>query len=382
MEAPYTRIGPGQSARLVWQVMGQEGPVANPRNIRYLAADTGGAGLPAPMPAGIPALPDASAAMGVLQLANLGIAVVNLAVTTAVLVEVKKQTRILRELQAGMSEVRAGVRDLVVRTERIDVNVAEVHLRESLRHALQSAVKSSEVDLVVLAELAGAALARFCEPLEGLSPGKHPALRLSEDVQEMAEATLHLLWAARLTAIEAHNIACGGDPLKVVRDDRVQQSLQALAVHAATEALVDRHATGLANGVGDELRKNKLFIGSSTWVRALLGHRVDALIADLRHHPLAGDARTLLDQVAADETLTEASAKGAQAVESVLHEYLAAWTAHTDAGLIWRLQQEVALQSDAQYWRSLEDWLQPLTGSRDGKAMGVQREFVMASARP
>lgn len=380
MEVPYTRIGPGQSARLVWQVMGQDGPVANPRNIRYVAAHAGEAGLPSPVPAGVPALPDASAVMGALQLANLGMAVVNLAVTTAVLVEVKKQTRMLRELQAGMSEVRAGVSELLIRAERIDVNVAEVHLRESLRHALKSAVKGSEVDLVVLSELAGEALARFCEPLEGVSPGKHPELRLSEDVQEMAEATLHLLWAARLTAIEAHNLFCAGDPLRVVRDDGVQQFLQSLAVHGATEALLDRHATGLANGVADELRKNKLFIGSSGWVRALLQHRVNALAADLQLHPLASDARTLLNQVAGDKTFAEASARGAREVERVLHEYLTAWTAHTDAGLIWRLQHEVALQGDVQYWKLLEDWLQPLDDATGGMDKGVQREFVTAPA--
>lgn len=380
MEAPYTRLGPGQSARLVWQVMGQDGPVANPRKIRYIAADAGEAGLPSPVPAGIPALPDASAVMGALQLANLGIAVVNLAVTTAVLVEVKKQTRMLRELQAGMSEVRAGVSELLVRAERIDVNVAEVHLRESLRHALKSAVKGSEVDLVVLAELAGAALARFCEPLEGLSPGKHPELRLSEDVQEMAEATLHLLWAARLTAIEAHNLSCAGDPLKVVRDDAVQQILRSLGVHGATEALYGRHAAGLANGVADELRKNKRFIGSSGWVRALLQNRVNALTADLQLHPLATEARTLLIQVGNDETFAEASARGAGEAERVLHEYLAAWTAHTDAGLIWRLQHEVALQGDEHYWKLLEDWLQPLDGATGGSAKGVRREFVTAPA--
>lgn len=380
MEAAYTRLGPGQSAMLVWQVMGQDGPVANPRNIRYIAADAGEAGLPSPVPAGLPALPDASAVMGALQLANLGIAVVNLAVTTAVLVEVKKQTRMLRELQAGMSEVRAGVSELLVRTERIDVNVAEVHLRESLRHALKSAVKGLEVDLVVLAELAGAALARFCEPLERLSPGKHPELRLSEDVQEMAEATLHLLWAARLTAIESHNLSCAGDPLKVVRDDGVQQVLQSLAAHGATQALYGRHAAGLADSVADELRKNKRFIGSSGWVRALLQNRVSALTADLQLHPLAGDARTLLSQVVDDETFAEASTKGAGEVERVLHEYLTAWTAHTDAGLIWRLQHEVALQSDAEYWKLLEDWLQPLVGAAGANTKGVQREFVTASS--
>lgn len=40
MEAPFSRIGSGQSARCVVQVMGKRGPIFNPTGIRYLPAST------------------------------------------------------------------------------------------------------------------------------------------------------------------------------------------------------------------------------------------------------------------------------------------------------------------------------------------------------
>lgn len=40
MDAEFTKVGPGQSIRLVYQGMGQNGPISNPTNIRYIPAGT------------------------------------------------------------------------------------------------------------------------------------------------------------------------------------------------------------------------------------------------------------------------------------------------------------------------------------------------------
>ena len=37
---PFDQLGPGQSGRLAYQVLGQDGPIFNPRNIRYLSPDS------------------------------------------------------------------------------------------------------------------------------------------------------------------------------------------------------------------------------------------------------------------------------------------------------------------------------------------------------
>lgn len=224
LQAPFTRVGPGQSVRLVYQVMGNNGPIPNPLGIRFIPVEGTGVGTSPASVGGLPtSLPDASALMGLAQLANLGVGVANLTVSTAVLVEVRKQSRMLRELQAGMDEVRAGVEQLLQMTERIDINVAEVQLRETLRHAMKSAIRNGEVDLLLLADLLVKALERFVQSLGGqLTPGARRDLVLSSDVREMTEACMNLLYAGRVTALEAHNLSCGGDATGVVRDDTVQ----------------------------------------------------------------------------------------------------------------------------------------------------------------
>ncbi|SEP19132.1 hypothetical protein [Trujillonella endophytica] len=376
METQFTRSGPGQSWRLAYQILGSDGSIPNPRGIRYIApgsAEAEGLGLPSPARP-LPPLPaDASAVMGAVQLANLGIGVVNLAISTAVLVEVKKQTRMLRELQVGLTEVRAGVSDILERTERIDLNVAEVQLRETLKHALRSAAKDHEVDLVLLTQLVRGALGRFFESIGGpLGPGTKRDLTLSSDVREMAEAALHLLWAARLTAIEAHNRSCGGDPLQVVRDDGVQNRLRTLADTAALVA-----ATGvakqMAKRVSKDLRSNRLFFGRADGVLRVMDEHVARLDTSLNSLGPVPQARSLLAELEDQEVLVEARKVGADAVSAVLGDYLLAWTAHTDAGLLWRLCYELDLQDDGTYWRGLEGWMTALMPGAADSPLGISR---------
>jgi hypothetical protein len=370
VEVPFTRIGPKQVVRLAYQVIGNGGPIPNPSNIRYLAPGSDEASsLGLAGPPSLPPLPaDASAVMGAVQLANLGIAATNLAISSAVLVEVKQQTRMLREIQVGLSEVRAGVSDLLERTERIDLNVAEVQLRETLKHALRSAAKNDEVDLLLLAELVGRALDRFFQSIGGvIDPGTKRDLTLSSDVREMAEAALHLLWAARLTAIEAHNFSCFGDPLKVVRDDGVQTGLRRLSETAALVA-----ATGVITDIADTVEKklsnNRLFFGSTDGLRRGMQKQLAGLDTALDRLPSVPHARSLLLELKDQDLLDQTAA-----LPAVLNDYLLAWTAHTDAGLLWRLRYELDLQSDETYWQGLEGWMTELTPGAAESPLGVTR---------
>jgi hypothetical protein len=370
VEVPFTRVGPKQVVRLAYQVIGNGGPIPNPSNIRYLAPGSDEASsLGLVGPPSLPPLPaDASAVMGAVQLANLGIAATNLAISSAVLVEVKQQTRMLREIQVGLSEVRAGVSDLLERTERIDLNVAEVQLRETLKHALRSAAKNDEVDLLLLAELVGKALDRFFQSIGGvIDPGTKRDLTLSSDVREMAEAALHLLWAARLTAIEAHNFSCFGDPLKVVRDDGVQTGLRRLSETAALVA-----ATGVITDIADTVEKklsnNRLFFGSTDGLRRGMQKQLAGLDTALDRLPSVPHARSLLLELKDQDLLDQTAA-----LPAVLNDYLLAWTAHTDAGLLWRLRYELDLQSDETYWQGLEGWMTELTPGAAESPLGVTR---------
>lgn len=375
MEVPFTRIGPGQLVRLVYQVLGDNGPIPNPCRIRYMAPGSAEAEAlgPPSSTSSLPPLPaDASAVMAAVQLANLGIAATNLAISSAILVEVKEQTRVLREIQVGLSEVRAGMSDLLERAARIDLAVAEVQLRETLKHALRSSAKNDEVDLVLLAQLVGKALDKFLQSIGGvIDPGTNRDLTLSSDVREMAEAALHLLWAARLTAIEAHNISCLGDPLRVVRDDGVQTSLQRLSETAALVAST-RVITGMADKVVGKLSNNRLFFGSTDGLKRGMQKQLAGLDAALNRLPRVTQARTLLLELAGHD-VSKSGKDGADETAGVLNDYLLAWTAHTDAGLLWRLRYELDLQGDAAYWQGLEGWMTELTPGAADSPLGITR---------
>lgn len=353
MEAPFDRVGPGQSARLVYQVMGRNGPIANPAGIRFIPAGT--AEVARSIGAGLPPL---SALTAYAQLANVGLGLVNVGLSTAILVEARKQTRMLRELQADVKHIRADVDLLVEVAHRIDVNVAQVHLREGLEHAFRSANHEGEVDLVVLARLLGEALQLFHPSVAGpIGVGGSRGLVLAADVRELAESATHLLFAARRTALEAHNLGCGGDAGKVVRDDLIPQTFTRVAETVSLLATNKRRAVEMADEVRHHLHESWKFVGDTGWYRRLvkreLAGRLEEDLGLLREVPVA---KALLEELAEGKLLGEAISQGPAAVAAAVAAYLDAWVAHSDAGLLWRLAQEVFLQQDEPYWTGLDPW--------------------------
>ena len=73
-EVPFAPIGPGQSARLVYQVMGGNGPIANPRGIRFMDPGSVDAGSLS----GGGGIPGLFSAVGAVQMLDLGIGIANL----------------------------------------------------------------------------------------------------------------------------------------------------------------------------------------------------------------------------------------------------------------------------------------------------------------
>src|SRR4051812_16580898 len=104
MTVPFERLGAGQVGRWAYQVIGSNGPVPNPRRIRYLAEP------PSASPAGLPlmpgGLPGSSAFAAYAQLASLGLQVVDLGLSAAILVQVRKQARQLQQLQTDVRGLR------------------------------------------------------------------------------------------------------------------------------------------------------------------------------------------------------------------------------------------------------------------------------------
>ncbi|MDN8955038.1 hypothetical protein Q0P12_15145, partial [Staphylococcus aureus] len=75
----------------------------------------------------------------------------------------------------------------------------------------------------------------------------------------------------------AHNLACAGDPLKVVRDDNVIQFLQRLAVSSASEATLRRLRKRVAEDIPLTLRLGKRVLGNPFGLAGQIEGRLDAL---------------------------------------------------------------------------------------------------------
>ena len=82
MKVPFEKIGPGQSGRLVYQVMGENGPIFNPNRISYLPADQ--APSLGDQPSNLPSVYTSLAAM------NLAASVGIVALSAAVLRQVQQ----------------------------------------------------------------------------------------------------------------------------------------------------------------------------------------------------------------------------------------------------------------------------------------------------
>ncbi len=91
-------------------------------------------------------------------------------------------------------------------------------------------------------------------------------------------------------------------------------------------------------------------------------------------------ARRLLAELQDQEAWKGACKEGGESIHAFLRDYLLAWSAHTDAGLLWRLRYETDLQADAAYWQTLDGWMQPMVTDAAEPVLGVTRPHEAAVA--
>ena len=207
VEVPFDKLGPGQSGRLVYQVMGGNGPIFNPSGIRFMGPN-GVSGADTALGGQVPGLFSLTGAVGLL---DLGLSTANLGVSIATLQTVRRvESKVDRiwldlELQTGQ------IREIAQRLERVDTNVAEQNLRSALKHVLSRASTTDGFDLTSMEPLFED-LDKFTDSVTPWGFGLSPNLRLSSDVRGMLGAVWHLVLGAQLTWISTHNQIVGGDP--------------------------------------------------------------------------------------------------------------------------------------------------------------------------
>ena len=210
---PFDQLGPGQSGRLAYQVLGQNGPIFNPQNIRYLPPDS----------LEIPANTMSTGTSGMfagLAGANLIGSVLNLGVSLFNAFQISGLHSEIDQIQATLNRIEGKIDHIVSKVDRIDTQVAENNLRHALEHVLRKSVSSEGVDLRVLAGLCHD-FDKFRESLPSpllLNFG----LRLSSDIRDQLQQIYDLAYGIRRLVAQKYNISVDGDPGRMITIDPIE----------------------------------------------------------------------------------------------------------------------------------------------------------------
>ena len=307
---PFDKLGPGQSGRLAYQVLGQGGPIMNPQNIRYLSPDS--VELPAnAMNAGASGLATGLAG------ANLICSFLNLGVSVYIASQVAGLHRKMDRLQETMDRIERKVDYIVSKVDRIDIQVAENNLRHALDYVLRKAVSGEGVDLRALSGLRDD-FSKFTDSLS--SPLMlNFSLRLSSDIRGRLQEIYDFVYGLRKLVAQKYNIAVGGDPERIITTDPT-----------------DDYFSLFGRGNLEILVKATMTIRSADSKKLGLIDFDDYLP---EHH----------SDIFADET-PEATAQG-------LYDLGCAWLHHTDSGLLFRTWIELEAIADGyeDFWPQLKE---------------------------
>lgn len=357
MTVPFDQLGDGQVGRMVYQVIGKDGPVFNPDNIKYLAPDEAQrAGLVAP-----PGTDLAGLAAGMAGL-NLMVSMGTLGLSAATLDEVKKISRKLDQVAALQIETLDGIERIYQRLSVIDIKVSENNLRHALNHVASSCIRDNSIDLLEIRKLEND-LTNFMLSVDGWGYGSHAFFSLSSDVRDKLTGLHSFLFKLRETVARRHNIKAGGHPCRMLAmhpiDDycpTLNRNSGCLRLPVIMRRLDDdlrEHAVALAQAVYDkfffasEEAKQTFYelvigFGDNIWKRVV---EIDFYAADMFNGL---------------HTLTE---KGPENLDNedllgLLNNWENYWLIKTDMGLVWRTWVELSALGDYRsrfrQWRAVE----------------------------
>lgn len=357
---PFEQLGPGQSGRLAYQVLGQNGPIFNPQNIRYLSPDS--VEIPATsMGAG------ASALSAGLAGANLIGSVLNLGVSLFNAFQISG-------LHSRMNRIERKIDHIVSKVDRIDTQVAENNLRHALEHVLRKSVSSEGVDLRVLAGLCHD-FDKFKESLPSpllLNFG----LRLASDIRDYHQLIYDLAYGTRKLVAQRYNTSVDGDPEHIIIIDPTKDYFFDNDLKVLVKANMYFHQIYEMCGIGEDYKwkswvkeayeetfvklgwlnfDNYLPESHSDEDSEAVGQGLFKKLAKIFREPEAIE-RGLYDyNNDSPPTFREIRAK---AIERGLYDLSYGWLYQTDAGLLWRTKIEldaIASGYENTFWPELKD---------------------------
>jgi hypothetical protein len=257
MNVPYEELGPGQKGRLVYQVMGKNGPLPNPKGIRYL--DPGNLpdalnNQPAVGPSGI---------RGALAVSHLLLQAVEAGAS------VHKAIK-LREIESHLSSIRTDLRCVERKVDHILEKLgtiqrmeAESALRGDLRFLVEKKhVDEMEVNVAGIADATIEAIERFERLAETpIRLGDAGNLSLSIETRDLLERIFSLLYNLRRSALETVNRRVMGNPAQCLTVEAVGDYWPATTASAA-DVLAARqityrsyHSKAVRRWIGEQIRE-------------------------------------------------------------------------------------------------------------------------------
>ncbi|MYC16933.1 MAG: hypothetical protein F4Y39_24680 [Gemmatimonadetes bacterium] len=325
---PFDKLGPGQSGRFAYQVLGQNGPIFNPQNIRYLPLDS-------------PEIPVNAMGIGTSGLsaglagANLIASILNLGVSVYIAHRINSLHKKMDYLQEIMNRIERKIDYIMTKVDRIDTQVAENNLRHSLEHVLKRSVSLEGVDLNVLATLCHD-FDKFTDSLSSpllLNFG----LQLSSDIRNQLQLTYELAYNIRKLAARRYNISVDGDPERIITVDPIGNYFGIFGGDLETlvkttilhRSVLDKE---FVEGLLEFLHENRSYMtfGGVSIIkenlRKFLSSEIDSFY------------EIFTEWVFLDEFLPEDIFKNEapEEVEQGLYDLGCAWLYKTDAGLLWR----------------------------------------------
>ena len=330
---PFDKLGPGQSGRLAYQVLGQDGPIMNPQNIRYLPADSGE----------LPANAMNTSASGLtagLAGANLICSFLTLGVSVYIASQVAGLHRKMDRLQETVDRIERKVNYIVSKVDRIDIQVAENNFRHALEYVLRQAVSGEGVDLRALSGLCND-FSKFNDSLSS-SLVLNFGLRLSSDIRGRLQNIYDLLYGIRKLVAQRYNMAVGGDPERIITTNPTDGYFSLLGGNL--ETLV--RATMTLNDIngGNQFQKMALI-------------DFDDYLPERHPYIFKDEARESIRTMGRWIWTTIDGNSEAEAVKQGLYDLGCTWLHHSDAGLLWRTWVELdAIAEGYEYfWPQLEE---------------------------
>ncbi len=207
---PFEKIGPGQSIRLAWQVMGKGGPIPNPAGIRYLEPGAWNPG------SGATGLMYANTALAGLNLIASG---ANLAISAQTLTELRRVSRRVEDLVAGQNRIESKVEQALASLERIELGVSESRLARVVANALKAAAREDGLEFEPFHQLAED-LQSFLDDA-GIVRGLSTNLKLGSDLRADLMRIVAVLRGVRLR-LAGHWNRQQDDPARVWRCDALE----------------------------------------------------------------------------------------------------------------------------------------------------------------